>query len=220
MAEAIIPLMEDLLKAGDTKMMLLVRHGARHYDPENPSREFDMPLTEQGKQDANALGTKLPASSPSSLSWRFISSPVGRCVETAHQVERGCNKSGAETVTNVPHTELSNCYFPDLDRVIHLCAEHGDETVARSWMNGELSPEIAQPPDDALADLLGFMSGHLSDEGPCFAATHDMTVHLARRVLGTQHERVHYLNGVLLFERDGKLEMSNGETTVPITSSF
>jgi hypothetical protein len=97
----------DFLKASeffanllaDERVYLLVRHGERgHITPGDPDYGAHVGLTERGREQALALGRAIPAEGDIC----FYSSPVGRCVQTAECIGRGC---GVET----PEVQKLDC---------------------------------------------------------------------------------------------------------------
>ena len=75
----------------DERVYLLVRHGERgHITPNDPDYGAHVGLTERGREQALALGRMVSAGSKAPVDVCFFSSPVGRCVETAEFIGRGC----------------------------------------------------------------------------------------------------------------------------------
>ena len=77
--------------ADDERVYLLVRHGERgHITPNDPDYGAHVGLTERGREQAFSLGSAMSVAGETSTDVCFFSSPVGRCVETAECIGRGC----------------------------------------------------------------------------------------------------------------------------------
>ena len=83
--------------APDERVCLLVRHGERnHITPKDPDYGAHVGLTERGREQAFALGRFVRAGGETPADVRFFSSPVGRCVETAEYIGKGCGVEAPE----------------------------------------------------------------------------------------------------------------------------
>ncbi|MBR6378570.1 MAG: histidine phosphatase family protein [Fibrobacter sp.] len=83
--------------ADDERVYLLVRHGERgHITPNDPNYGAHVGLTERGREQAFSLGRAIPVEEgltscgETSADVCLFSSPVGRCVETAECIGKGC----------------------------------------------------------------------------------------------------------------------------------
>lgn len=77
--------------ADDERVYLLVRHGERgHITPNDPDYGAHVGLTERGREQAFSLGQAMPIDGETSADVCLFSSPVGRCVETAECIGKGC----------------------------------------------------------------------------------------------------------------------------------
>ena len=77
--------------APDERVYLLVRHGERgHITPNDPDYGAHVGLTERGREQAFSLGRAMSIGGETSTDVCFFSSPVGRCVETAECIGKGC----------------------------------------------------------------------------------------------------------------------------------
>ena len=75
----------------DERVYLLVRHGERgHITPDDPDYGAHVGLTERGREQAFSLGRAVPLDGGAFADLCFFSSPVGRCVETAECIGKGC----------------------------------------------------------------------------------------------------------------------------------
>lgn len=193
-------------------MTVLVRHATRCYDVADPKREPFQPLTEKGKVDAYEFGLQLPAA----CAYRFFSSPVGRCIETAYQIEKGCIERGAKTQTNVVTRDLSAFYIKDFLTFIGRYLSEGPEMLLRTWFDGRMPLEIQSPADEAIRTQIAAIRGLLSEgDAPQIdiGITHDWTLYLIQEMCLDQHFQdtgpAGYLEGVVFFERDGALHATN-----------
>lgn len=83
--------------APDERAYLLVRHGERnHITPNDPDYGAHVGLTERGREQAFALGRFVCAGGETPADVCFFSSPVGRCVETAECIGKGCGVEAPE----------------------------------------------------------------------------------------------------------------------------
>lgn len=200
-------------------MAVLVRHAARLYDRSRPDREPFLPLTEQGKQDALALGMGLPASP-----WyHFFSSPYGRCIETAYQIEKGCLAQGARTRVNQVAPHLAPFFFVDAKDIGRRIRAEGPERVFQEWLRGVLPVETILPPRQALRSLLEPIVARLdADRGSRIdvLVTHDAHVYLVRDgCLGQSIEAVGpagFLEGIVLYRQAGTVQAANQYTSQPV----
>jgi Histidine phosphatase superfamily (branch 1) len=209
--EVTLGLVHELHDRGIERMTVLIRHGARHYDNANPQNEPYMPLTEEGKADAYALGLRLPAAS-----YRFFSSALGRCIETAYQVEKGCIARGAETKVNAIVTELAPFYVTDFRAFVARYIELGPDVFFRSWLDGDVDEGIMLPPDVAADMQRAAVMGILGEEdgaGIDVAVTHDWNIYIVQELcLGQRFEQagdVGFLEGVVFYRENGAVHVAN-----------
>ncbi|MDH5671178.1 MAG: histidine phosphatase family protein [Myxococcales bacterium] len=133
-------LIDELAGEGVRRAFVWMRHGHRHYDAENPDNERFMGLTSEGKQAALEFGRRLPALSPV----RLFSSSIGRCIETAYQVEKGCIERGVETRVNKLAGRLTGFFVRDVvGSLVHM-RKVGKDRFFRRWFAGELPTTIMQ----------------------------------------------------------------------------
>ena len=95
----------DFLKASDffaslkddERVYLLVRHGERgHITPNDPDYGAHVGLTVRGREQAFSMGQAMSLDGETSADVCFLSSPVGRCVETAEYIGKGCGVEAPE----------------------------------------------------------------------------------------------------------------------------
>ena len=83
--------------APDERVYLLVRHGERgHITPNDPDYGAHVGLTERGREQAFSLGQAMSLGEETFADVCFFSSPVGRCVETAECIGKGCGIKNTE----------------------------------------------------------------------------------------------------------------------------
>lgn len=114
----------------DRPVALLMRHSARHpiVDPSDP---YIAKLTEEGVRLAEEFGSLLGANYTCG---RLLSSPVGRCLDTASAIARGAGWAIGVQVD---------------ERLSHPYIEPAWEQLQRGEVNGSLPPQV-----NATLDLL------------------------------------------------------------------
>ena len=154
-AEPTLQLVQDLHARGIRRLVVLLRHAVRCYDTADPIREPFQPLTEQGKIDAYEFGLRLPAA----CVYRFFSSPVGRCIETAYQIQQLSKDIGVKKLNligNKIRSEKDKSFLldqlPDLDFLGFI--PFGDEIIEAD-LEGRPPFEKAQASLDAVKEMLG-----------------------------------------------------------------
>lgn len=202
-------LVAELRGSGVERVVLVMRHGAREYDRENPAREPLLPLTERGRAEARAFGERLAVPSA-----RFESSPVGRCRETATLVGEGAAHKGVSTDDNVVRMHLGAFFIKDLMSVVGDCIQRGAQAVFVDWAVHGMSRDDLMDPDLAYAQMMTPLVNSLRD-GPAatVCVTHDANIYLARtRCFANEAQAlgpVGYLEGFALFERGGELQVAS-----------
>jgi len=187
-------------------MFVIMRHGDRHFDPDNPDTERFMGLTEAGKADALTFGLSLPYGP----SFRFFSSSIGRCIETAFQIEKGCIKNGAETQVNKLAGPLTG-FFSGGPGAFLTAREMGADAFFEAWFGGDLDDSVMANADDAALRTAEFVRRKLADGDSQIdiGASHDWNLYLLRHTLLGQTRAdvgdVEYLHGMAFYERDGVL---------------
>jgi len=204
-------LVNRLFNQGMQKMSVFIRHGDRYYDPNLKNEPF-LPLTEQGKQQSYEFGLQLP----SEPYYRFFSSPVIRCVETAYQIEKGCIKRGAQTQVNSILSNLGPFYIKNRSEVFSHCMAEGPEVFFQLWLRGQVSEEVMLPPKLAIREQLAQVMVELVEQDHLnmkVYVTHDVNLYLIRELcLGQGIEevgRIDPLEGLIFFEQDGAVQVSN-----------
>lgn len=111
--------------------VLLIRHGETALNAESRFRgRFDIDLNDRGRQQAEALASKLPRSFPIS---HIYSSPLPRCLETARPL------ATALGLTVVAEPSLIDLDYGEWQgRLIQEVAEQFPQDYA-AWLGGDLS---------------------------------------------------------------------------------
>ena len=200
-------------------MVVLLRHAGRVYDDSRPASEPFLPLTEQGKRDSLAFGAAFPPGPVYSL----LSSPWGRCVETAYLIARGCIARGFDAAVPVIADWLAPFYFRDLEEICSRCATQGPQQVFRQWLYGELPADLIQPPRAALHFLLGMISPLLGENRTPHVrvcVTHDSHLYLMRDLLLGQpfdtSGPITFLEGILIFRDRFGIQIANQRGQSPL----
>jgi len=210
--EATLQIVNELYDRGIRRMTVLMRHGARYYDLDNPQNEAYQTLTDEGKAQAYAYGLRLPDGPV----LRFFSSPLGRCIETAYQVEKACIQRGIQTEVNQVAPHLVTFFINNgLAFMTQLIAE-GTPAMLKAWFAGSLSKDLLLSPEDALGKQIApILDGFRPDDGPQIdiCVTHDWNLYLIREMCLSQHNvdvgRVDYLEGIVFYKLDGVVQAKN-----------
>lgn len=207
-----VALIRDLNRQGIDRMSLMLRHSKRDYHPDVHMEPF-MCLTDEGRNLAFELGSRLPEN----MSLSFFSSHIGRCIETAYLIDKGfVSKTGGYTGHNQVARPVAPFYVKDLVSVVDIVKKKDVFTFIRSWIDGKISEDVLVNAKDAANTMLRFLVGGLreSDVNTLHVSvTHDWNVYLIKEfALGLPHEtfgRIDYLEGVVLFEKDGEIHITN-----------
>ena len=208
-------IVRNLLDNGIKKMSILMRHSARHYDPDHMEREPLMWLTEEGKQFANDFGQHIPRMPLV----RFYSSMLGRCIETAYQADKGYMSRGGVTESNIVTIELAPSFVKKPLEVFKLHHDLGTEQLFTEWFAGRLSDDLVGRSNVVADTMVSCLSGLLR-EGPeshiDIAVSHDWNLYMIKHHL-LQLElaktlAVEYLEGIVIYEENGSLFITNHET--------
>ncbi|MCC5887744.1 MAG: histidine phosphatase family protein [Gammaproteobacteria bacterium] len=201
-------LIDGLWSEGIRRMTLLMRHSAREYAP--GKHDLANPLTEEGRRLAHLFGTRLRPE----LALRAYASPVARCEDTAelihaaHRERGGRGRGGARPVEG-----LGVFYVLDQMKMFKAMSTstEGMGSFVRAWLDGRVPEDIMLPAELAARSLLKMLTARLATQEASPAldicVSHDLTLYLMREVcLGLsreQHGDVLYLDGMVVFERDG-----------------
>jgi hypothetical protein len=207
-----VELITALYERGIRKMAVVVRHAARHHARDDLQNELFVPLSDQGKSDAYEFGLRLP---PAPL-YRFYSSPLSRCIETAYQIEKGCIQQGRRTRVNEIAPHLAPFFIKNYSALVAQYAVEGPARVFERWLRGGLPADMLLPPAQAMhAQLAPILTGLAAQVAPCIdvSVTHDTNLYLVCQCcLGQRFEDGRppgFLEGVVLFEEEGVVKGVN-----------
>lgn len=203
---------ETLRDEGVERMVAVIRHSARHYRPDNPAAEGFLGLTEEGKDYSYRMGTGLPTD----IELRLFSSPVGRCIETAYLIDKGNTAQGGQTETNKIQPKLAAFFVRDVGRIFQGMKQYGPTGFFRDWFKGNLPEDVMTNPDTAAERIIRFLIDLLDDNnspGINIGVSHDWYMHVLKEYFLKQpleeHGPVAYLEGAVLYRKNGDLFMSN-----------
>ncbi len=192
--------LKERLKNGERVVMIL-RHSEREKIPKN-SWGTESPLTEAGKEYARQLGEKLKTN----ISWQFISSPVGRCIDTCSAFAQGLGQILCrESIPTSPLLGEPGA-FHDPVSPPSLTPENFMESATRYVLEG-FSPGF-RPLTDGCQDILDF-AGRAAKIAPTLFCTHDFFIAGLFAFLSlhrpTREEWVEFLEGICLFYHENTL---------------
>ena len=205
-------LIRRLNSQGIDKLFVVLRHSARNYHEDITMEPF-MSLTDKGRAMAFQMGSSLPEN----FSIRFFSSYIGRCIETAYLLDKGfVKKTGAMTENNRVTDIMAPFYVNDLSKLADIIMSRDLFVFIREWINVHIPESILMPPKEAARKMFKFMVCSLweSEKNTLqISVTHDWNLYLLKEFgLGLAHEeygKVSYLEGIVLFEQDGKIYITN-----------
>ena len=205
--ETTLQLINDLVDEGIEHIVLLMRHSAREYEPGR--HDLLNPLTDEGRGLARQLGGAIPKS----LTLRGFTSPAERCVETAALIMEAHKEGGGLTMRNRVVEALGVFYVLDQMKMYMAMQAAGSMvSFQQEWFSGNVSPDILMPADTS-AEIIARLVLEKLKEKPDhpqldLMVSHDFTIYLLKdRLLGqnsTRYPDVIYLDGIAVFERDGK----------------
>ncbi len=172
------------------RRLLLVRHGITAWNREGRFQgHLDPPLSDEGRDEARALGLRLAGSDEPPA--RIISSSLSRARETAELLCAEMHAAGVGTAVSVePEPRLMEIGQGEWEGRTHAELERDDATRYSNWRShrGDQQPPGAETIQDALARV-----AELLDEvdhapppagGPVCLVSHGGTLRLvARRLL-------------------------------------
>ena len=211
-----LALLHDLRQQGIENYTVLMRHAERPIG--SPENDLLMQITEDGKRAAYEFGRRLPTDT----SLRFFASPVDRCVETADFIEKGALSMGGKTESTQKMAWLYAFYIHDLlttDRILYEMLDRGEwAQFFRNWFDGKYPVEIIGDARQAAETLLNALQDLLrqSPPGGNICVSHDINLFLIKEYyLGLRpedHEYIQFLEGVIVYERDGERYIVNHQT--------
>lgn len=192
--------------------VLLMRHSARTFD--RSIHDLLNPLTEHGRMLCRQFGDALPKD----FALRGFASPPERCLETAEIAIATHEAAGGAGGRTRPVEALGVFYALDQQKMWKgLQAADGLADYVGQWFAGDVPTDAMMPADLAVQMLLRVLGAKLETSSAAAAGTpgatldlcvtHDMTVYTMRHGVGLESvagPEVEFLDGLLLFERDGE----------------
>ncbi|MEM7099903.1 MAG: histidine phosphatase family protein [Pseudomonadota bacterium] len=194
---------------GADRAVLLMRHSARTFD--RSIHDLLNPLTEHGRNLTRKFGQLLPKD----VLVRGYASPPERCVETAQLAIAAHEADGGEGLRTRPVEALGVFYALDQQKMWKgLSQADGLADYVGQWFNEDVPRDAMIPAPLAVELLLRVLIEKLYAPGAQrqldLCVTHDMTVYTMRHGVGLEPVTgpdVEFLDGLILFERDGSLRM-------------
>jgi broad specificity phosphatase PhoE len=206
-----VELISKVFDQGADHAVVLMRHSAREYA--EGVHDLENPLTEEGRSLCRGFCDALP----SALTVRGYASPAQRCLETAELIMSAHEDKGGAAGRHRPVEGLGVFYALDQMKMWKGMRQAGGLVeYLQMWFDGQIPEDAMMPPDLAarlvfrvLADKL---KAPIAERQLDLCVSHDMTVHLVRdRLLGESvaMAEVAYLDGLVVFYRDGELMMQS-----------
>lgn len=208
--DATADLVQALYDDGVERAVLLMRHSARTFD--RNIHDLLNPLTEHGRN----LSRKLGAALPKDVHVRGYASPPERCMETAQIAIDAHTQAGGAGGRTRPVEALGVFYALDQQKMWKgLSQAEGLPDYVSQWFAGEVPQDAMMPAELAVQMVLRALLGKLATPAVPgkhldLCVTHDMTVYTVRHGVGLEDAggpAVEFLDGLLLFERDGRTWM-------------
>jgi len=150
---------------------------------------------------------------------RFFSSPVGRCIETAFMIDKGNTAKGGRTESNKTNPTLAAFYVKDVAQIFKGIKQHSVSGFFRQWFNGNVPETVMTSAMAARDRIIQFLISLLREtSGPVIdiAVSHDWYMHVLKEYFLKQpleeFGKVEYLEGAVLYEKNGGLFMTNHQS--------
>lgn len=213
-------LVNEVYASGVKRAVLLMRHSARTH--RRDIHDLLNPLTDHGRGLCRNFGAALPKA----LTVRGYASPPERCMETAQIAISAHEQSGGAGTRTRPVEALGVFYALDQQKMWKgLTLADGLADYVGQWFANDVPTDAMMPADLAVQMVLRVLAGKLREDRDKsqldLCVSHDMTVYTVRHGVGLEDlegPKVEYLDGLLLFERDGKVWMRSqhgSEVEVP-----
>ena len=200
-AQTQLTMLSQILQLPDNSThSLLVRHSDRDKIAKGTFGN-DVPLNEKGLQNALAFGQGLSGLKIN----RIFSSPVGRCIQTAEQIRKGCGQDIEIFESNA--LGLPGLHINDEVAAGSYFLEHGLHKIYEQFVEGIEMPGMVHR-DDLGKILTEFIVGNSAESGLTIFVSHDSLITQYRYCLDqtiyTRENWLDFLSGLLL--TDGKLQ--------------
>ena len=212
-------MVNEVFDSGVDRAVLLMRHSAREFNRE--INDLLNPLTEHGRALCSSLGRALPKD----VNVKGYASPPERCMETAKIVIGAHTDDGGMGGRTRPVEGLGVFYSLDQMKMWMVLREcEGLADYVSRWVNGEVPSDAVMPAELATDMILRVLTSKLAADGAerqlDLCVSHDMTICMVRHQVGLEPAHgptVEFLDGLILFEREGELRLAShhgGEVTV------
>jgi len=206
-ADQTLSAIRRLRKDGIHKISVLLRHSERSFT-DNPDLEPFMALTDNGRQMAFDFGQELPISFTPVL----FASYIGRCIETAHLIDKGFTREhGLSLAHTKPHEDFAPFYIKDIDKVISLLEKTGNDLFLRQWFDNKIDKNVIEDPEKTADQLCRIMIAHLdklTDNQVALCVSHDWNIFPIKEFKLNQPLEiagdVGYLESVLFFKNNNQ----------------
>lgn len=174
------------------KISLLIRHSDRNDIPKG-SFGNEILLNDKGKKNAEVFGSRLSNTKIN----RILTSPVGRCVQTAEFIVKGYGSSIEIIETNalgapglhIDDEKIAGAYY----------LENGFDKIYDQFMRGELIPGMPCK-TDLYHRMTNFIKSNSTEEGTTIYITHDMLIafyhYSINNKIYTKDNWINYLTGI------------------------
>lgn len=178
----------------DSKLAMLIRHADRERIPDG---EFgnEIPINEEGKMNAIALGEKLQGQHVN----RIFTSPIHRCIQTAEQIIIGYNQKLEITISK----SLGDPGLHIEDELVagEFYLKHGFDELYKRFIERENIPGVTSP-SNYHAAMTKFLKENTTEPGLTIFVTHDSLIAFydfcLRGTVYTKENWVKYLSGLIL----------------------
>lgn len=205
--------------AGRARVAILMRHAERgHFN--HPAEGANVPITAQGRADAESLGRSFGSCG----SIELFHSPVGRCRQTADAIGRGAAQAGVAIPSIVEKGVLGGPYLLNVTAALNKAGELGHRFV-REWFDGGLAPGLLKAREATAREQLQAVDTCLSraERGLVVMVTHDWNLLAVREELfGIRHEDDRwpgFLDGLIVWRADGLLHVAFAGTSVTVAEA-
>lgn len=200
----------DAYAEGVERGVLFMRHSARTFDRE--IHDLLNPLTDHGRGLSEKFGSRLPKD----VRLRGYASPPERCMETAELVLHAHAQGGGQRARVRAVEALGVFYALDQQKMWKgLSLAEGLPNYVEQWFADQVPVDAMMPAPLAVKMMLRALVGKLKDDSVQgrhldICVSHDLSVYTLRHGVGlesVQGPEVEFLDGLLLFEKDGHLRM-------------
>lgn len=195
-------MINQLLKhySDKAKLSLLIRHGNRDKIPKGTFGNEVM-LNEEGIYNSRKFGESL-AELPIN---KILTSPIGRCVQTAEYIQKGYGQS--IEIIETKALGAPGLHISDEDIAGEFFIKYGSNGLYQKAIQGDEIPGIPKA-EDLHQSISNFLIKQSNENGITIFVTHDMLIALyhysINRTVYTKENWVNFLSGLIL--KDGKYE--------------